>query len=33
MIIGLLVNTGDKYGASVHDCALFLSEHNKGIEK
>ena len=35
MIIGLLANTGAKYGASIHDLytSLILSEHKKGIKK
>ena len=31
MIIGLLFNTGAKYGASIFVCTLIVSEHNKGI--
>ena len=33
MIIGLIVNTGAKYGAQYMVCTLILSEHNKGIKK
>ena len=33
MTTDLLVNTGAKYGASIHVCTFILSEQNKGIKK